>query len=129
MPFFEKKENDIKEKKEDIISKEKETISINRDSKEKERDEFDLLIEEWIAYRRRIKKTIKTERGLEWIKSRLKNLSKGDPEMARKIIDQSMDHEWQGLFELKEEKNDRKRETRQDLLHNIPTTFVGSSTI
>jgi len=137
----EKKENDTKEKKEKNISKEKETISINRDSKEKEKsaketengikppDPFDILVDEWIAYRRRIKKTIKTERGLEWIKSRLKNLSKGDPEIARKIIDQSMDHEWQGLFELKNESNDRKRETRQDLLHNIPTTFVGSSTI
>ena len=137
----EKKENDTKEKKEKIISKEKETISINRDSKEKEKsaketengikppDPFDILVDEWVEYRRRIKKTIKTERGLEWIKSRLKNLSKGDLEMARKIIDQSMDHEWQGLFELKEEKNDRKRETRQDLLHNLPTTFVGSSTI
>ncbi|MBP5474406.1 MAG: hypothetical protein J6X92_06600, partial [Bacteroidales bacterium] len=138
----EKKEKCTKEKiEENNISKDKEKLILKNKLKEKEKpakenengikptDPFDQLVDEWLAYRRRIKKTFKTERGIEWFRSRLKNLSGGDPVLAKKIIEQSMDHEWQGIFELKEEKNDRKRETRQDLLHNIPATFVGSSTI
>ena len=79
-----------------------------------ERD-FLKIWEKWIDYRKRIKKPFKTQNGIEKKYNELKELSGGRPELAEKIIQQSIDNEWQGLFPLKSKgKPDRLTEKQRD---------------
>lgn len=64
-----------------------------------------LLIEsilEFIKMRERIKKPI-TDKGLKILLNKLKDLSQ-DEEIQIKILENSIEHCWQGLYPLKEEK-------------------------
>jgi len=56
---------------------------------------------EWIQFRKDIKKPIKTNRS---INEQIKMLAQHDINTAIKIIDNSIMNEWQGLFPLKESK-------------------------
>lgn len=58
---------------------------------------------EFIKMRKLIKKPL-TDRALTNIISRLKGLSRGDSVMADKILNQSIDNAWQGIYELKTDK-------------------------
>ena len=64
---------------------------------------------EWISYRKQIKKPIKPVSEQKAYDNLLK-LSGNSPATARKIIDQSIANSWQGLFELKE-KTEPKQHT------------------
>lgn len=55
----------------------------------------------------RMRKLIKhpmTDEAIKRAKAKLEKLSNGNKELAIAILNQSVDHSWQGLFELKEEK-------------------------
>ncbi|WP_229652173.1 hypothetical protein [Vibrio parahaemolyticus] len=56
---------------------------------------------EYLAFRKRIKKPFKTERGERTKMLDLLKLSQSVVSMQRQIIEQSIDNEWQGLFSLK----------------------------
>jgi len=56
------------------------------------------LVKEWAEFRKSIRKPIKS---LERSFSQILKLSNNNIEVAKKIIEQSIDNEWQGLFELK----------------------------
>ncbi|MCA2438586.1 MULTISPECIES: hypothetical protein [Vibrio] len=56
---------------------------------------------EYLAFRKRIKKPFKTERGERTKMLDLLKLSQNVVSMQRQIIEQSIDNEWQGLFSLK----------------------------
>lgn len=81
------------------------TRRIKKNKEEKEYieipSEFEKIWSDWNDYRREIRKPYKTTRGENQKIQELVNLSGGDPLLAGKIIQQSIDNEWTGLFPLK----------------------------
>lgn len=63
---------------------------------------------EYLAMRKRIKKPICTDESLNRVMNKLDKLSEGDNNNAVKILNQSVDNCWQGLFELKEDSKEKK---------------------
>lgn len=63
---------------------------------------------EYLAMRKRIKKPICTDESLNRVMNKLDKLSEGDNNKAVKILNQSVDNCWQGLFELKEDSKEKK---------------------
>lgn len=61
-------------------------------------------INEWIAYRKQIKKPLR-EMSKEKLPSELMKLANGNEEIAMQIIDKSIANGYQGLFPLKENQN------------------------
>lgn len=59
-----------------------------------------LVMAEWLAYKSERGQTYR-QQGLKACYSKLRELSNGDPDIARKIIRQSMANNWAGLFPLK----------------------------
>jgi len=59
----------------------------------------------WTDYKAQIGKPYKTLKGMQGQLDELIHLSGSDPVMAEKIVNQSINREWAGLFELKSEKN------------------------
>ena len=68
---------------------------------------FQPVMAEWLAY----KSERGRQQGLKACYSKLRELSNGDPDIARKIIRQSMANNWAGLFPLKTT-NDYGRSTK-----------------
>ena len=58
--------------------------------------------------RKRIKKPICTDKALHRAMNTLEKLSGGDNDLAVKILNQSVDHCWQGLFKLKEDNSNKQ---------------------
>ena len=56
---------------------------------------------EFLSMRKKIKKPVRTDRALKALLKKLHELSCGDVGLMKQIIDQSLDKEWLGLFELK----------------------------
>lgn len=63
--------------------------------------------EEWLQFKKTIKKSYKTDISERSAFNKLKLLSENDQDKARKIIQQSIENDWVGFFELKEEKNNK----------------------
>lgn len=66
--------------------------------------DFSEVFMEWLSYKEEIKDQYKTQRGIELAYKKLKNLSNHNPETAMKIIEESIEHGWKGLFPLKNER-------------------------
>lgn len=82
-----------------------------KEEKNKYRDlpvELQKALNDFIEMRTKIKKPI-TDSGIEKVLQKLEKLSKGDTEIKVKILDESVMGGWQGVFPLKEEKNENKR--------------------
>lgn len=71
---------------------------------------FQPVMAEWLAYKSERGQTYR-QQGLKACYSKLRELSNGDPDIARKIIRQSMANNWAGLFPLKTT-NDYERSTK-----------------
>lgn len=56
----------------------------------------------WFDYKKQIKDSYKTTIGKEKCYKNLVELSKNNPDIAKKIVDQSIANNWKGLFELKQ---------------------------
>lgn len=56
---------------------------------------------DWVDFRRKLKKPYKTDTGLAAASNKLMLLSNNKPETAISIINQSMENEWLGFFPLK----------------------------
>ena len=56
---------------------------------------------EFLSMRKKIRKPVRTDRALKALLKKLHELSGGDVVLMKQIIDQSLDKEWLGLFELK----------------------------
>lgn len=91
--------------------------SIVKDSKEKDIDKsifkkktayypddemLESAFQEYLTMRKKIKKPICTDMALHRAMNTIERLSKGDNDLAVKILNQSVDHCWQGLFALKD---------------------------
>lgn len=59
---------------------------------------------EFLVMRNKIKKPIATKQALTRMMNRIEKLSGGDNDLAIKILNQSADHCWQDVYELKEDK-------------------------
>ena len=71
---------------------------------------FQPVMAEWLAYKSERGQTYR-QQGLKACYSKLRELSNGEPDIARKIIQQSMANNWAGLFPLKTT-NDYGRSTK-----------------
>jgi hypothetical protein len=87
-----KNDKNVKNEKND---KEKENI------KEKETDPWGVLLAEWLAYKKQRKESYKSQLSVDKFMTHLKNLSGGNIETAKAIIDQSIAMNYQGIFPLK----------------------------
>ena len=104
----EKRREEKRRVKESKVEKSKEEIGcddflkISDDSNSNE-----LLVkkfQQWIEFRKKIKKPYKTQEGASAAYNRLLTLSDSVSEVAIQIIEQSIANEWQGFFPLKEAK-------------------------
>lgn len=62
------------------------------------------VVQDWLAYKKERHQTYKP-RGLASFRKRLDELSGGNVNMARAIVEQSMANNYAGVFPLKEERN------------------------
>lgn len=60
---------------------------------------------EWYSYKEEINDQYKTQKGIELAYKKLKKLSNENPEKAMRIVEESIEHGWKGLFPLKDERN------------------------
>ncbi len=60
------------------------------------------LLHTWFEYKRSRNQGYKSELSVRKFLTMLRNLSRGDPETARQIIDKSIASNWAGIFELKD---------------------------
>lgn len=84
--------NDKKERKEPVVYYPNDELLNN-------------AFKEYVTMRNKIKKPITTKQCLTRAMNTLDKLSGGDNDLAIKILNQSVDHCWQGLFELKDDSN------------------------
>lgn len=67
--------------------------------------EFLKVVNDWLDYKKSRRESYKNQKSITAFISKLKNLSGGNSELARKIIDESMANNWSGVFELKTSSN------------------------
>lgn len=87
------------------------------------------IVVDFFNYRKKdLKKPIKTQRGLDRLISRLQGLSGNNVAKAKAICEQSKDHEWQDVFELKagpvevkpnKDEQDRQEQKRRAFLDSL----------
>lgn len=65
---------------------------------------LDSSFKEFLVMRNKIKKPIATKQALTRMMNKIEKLSGGDNDLAIKILNQSTDHCWQDVYELKEDK-------------------------
>lgn len=97
------KDKDIKEKDIDKSISKKKTVYYPDD------EMLESAFQEYLTMRKKIKKPICTEMALHRAMNTIERLSKGDNDLAVKILNQSVDHCWQGLFELKEDNSNKQQ--------------------
>lgn len=71
-------------------------------------ERLNLAFTDYVEMRKQIKKPM-TEKAIDLAMRKLEELSKGDNDIAVQILDQSVLNSWQGLFPLKEEKQQTKK--------------------
>lgn len=101
-PSYYKKNKRIEEKeedkKEDKPKKKEPTVYYPND------ELLNSAFKEFLVMRNKIKKPIATKQALTRMMNKIQNLSGGDNDLAIKILNQSVDHDWQDVYELKEDK-------------------------
>ena len=71
-------------------------------------ERLNLAFTDYVEMRKQIKKPM-TSKAIDLAMKKLEELSKGDNDVAVQILDQSVLNSWQGLFPLKEEKQQTKK--------------------
>lgn len=80
--------------------------------------EFKQAFFDWLEYKKQRKESYKTEKSTRLCYDKLVKLSGNDPYTARQIVEQSMANNWAGLFELKENGNNRTNYSRKQEANN-----------
>lgn len=80
---------------------------------------FQPIVADWLAYKSERGQTYR-EQGAKACYTRLRNISGGDPNTARSIVEQSKANNWSGLFELKQQpaQHDTRTTNRRTLPDN-----------
>lgn len=63
--------------------------------------EYRQVFTDWLAYKKERRESFKTQKSLEACYKKLVRLSDGNPQTAALVMEQSMENNWAGLFELK----------------------------
>ena len=97
--------------------------SIGKDSIEKEKgtnvpkkktvyfpdnEELENAFQEFLTMRTKIKKPLATKQAVTRMLNKIEKLSSGDNDLAIKILNQSTDHCWQDVYELKDDSSPKK---------------------
>lgn len=118
-----KADSDIDSDNDIVISKDisikKENIDIN----------YLPVIQKWITYKKKIKNNYKTIEGFNAFYNELIKLSRGDLILADSIIQQSINKEWKGIFELKTDIKIKRNGNRHSSVQAEFGERRGSSTI
>lgn len=85
-----------KDKVKDKLKKEENTLYLSFVS-----EPFLPVWEKWMDYKKKLGKPYKVQEGMEAKYTELYNLSKGDPELAMQIVNQSIKEQWTGFFPIK----------------------------
>lgn len=72
---------------------------------------LDSAFREFLVMRNKIKKPIATQQALTRMMNKIEKLSGGDNNLAIKILNQSTDHCWQDVYELKEDNQNYRTTT------------------
>ncbi len=56
------------------------------------------IVEDWLSYKRERRESYKSKRGLSLFYNRLFELSHGDPDTARRLVNTAMANNWAGVF-------------------------------
>ena len=97
------KDNKVKKEKDTNVSQKKPKFDVWEDLTYVDEDHYAMWYD-WLQYKDEIKKQYNTLRGAKTAYSHLLNLSAGDIEKARAIIDQSIMRNWDGLFDVRDYK-------------------------
>lgn len=65
-------------------------------------DGWDALVGQWLVYKSSRRQSYKSQASVDILFKKLQNLSSGDLEKARLIVEQSIGNNWSGLFPLKD---------------------------
>lgn len=102
-PITDSKQEDVKqEEKEEIdksISKKKTAYNANADISYVDAP-YAAIWQEWLDYKKEIKKQYKTQRGAESQYKVLKKYANNNPILANAIVKISIEHSWDGIFPL-----------------------------
>lgn len=79
---------------------------------------LDNAFREYVLMRKKIKKPFATDHAIDLAIKKLENLSGGDNDKAIEILNQSIEHSWIGLFELKGQKNTTNQNDWLDMWKN-----------
>ena len=60
------------------------------------------MVKTWLDYKQSRGEKYKSELSIKKFHTMLRNLSRGDPDLAAQIIDKSIANNWAGIFELTE---------------------------
>jgi len=63
------------------------------------------LFMDFVQMRKAIRKPIATQRGFDALVRSVDKIAGIDQELAKKVIEQTLDHEWRGFFALIEDRN------------------------
>ena len=73
------------------------------------------IVEDWLSYKRERRESYKSKRGLTLFYNRLFELSKGDPDTARRLINTAMANNWAGVFPERETTSTPRARGRIDI--------------
>ena len=113
-----------KQKKAEICATQQKNPTENPNTTIKEISSFHHLqtpIQVWLDYKRSRGEKYKSPQSLAMFAKKLNELSKGDADIAQKIIEQSMANNWAGIFALHQSRADPPSD-RRDI--NDPDNFV-----
>ena len=114
-------ENENENKKENIIKDEKKK---KKDAVKIEKNELETAFEYFKEMRKASQKPL-TKRAEEMIKTRLKELSGNDMDLAVKILNQSTMNNWASIYELKKEYNGKTvQETQENKIKNAAFSAI-----
>lgn len=100
-----KKVSELDEFAQKITCKNKQTLDLSFVD-----EKLSAVFQEFLEMRRKIGKPLKTQSGIKGRYDTLIKLSGGDTELAIKIAKQTISHEWQDFYRLKEETEPQKQE-------------------
>ena len=117
--------NAIKERKgKEIKGKDIKENKINKDIVIIEKTEVEIAFENFKEMRKASRKPL-TKRAEEMIKTRLKELSGNDMDLAVKILNQSTMNNWASIYELKKEYNGKTvQETQENKIKNAAFSAI-----
>lgn len=88
--------------------------------------EFVEIVFSWLEYKKSKRQSYKNEESVKVFFSHLNNLSGGDPEKAKRIVEQSIANNYSGIFELKHNGTHQRVTTRTEQVNREAAETLAS---